>query len=170
MGDLALLRQDFVRPRRGRKATKRVKVEAAMADLFDDAAVAAPPPRPAPVGARNREAPLGCLAGAPLATRFHSWRGASGRRYICSVFPVRDDAELGGLPEFDGAVALAVSRDDRGRRRKVAVLDLFWRDGQFGGDVRAAGEALDAGACEWHVHLLAEDGEARRAAIVDIAS
>ncbi|MGA2636221.1 hypothetical protein [Methylocella sp.] len=170
MGDIALLRQDFVRPRRSRGAPKRAKAEAAVADLFDDAVEASPPPRAAPAGARDREAPLGCLAGAALAPRFHSWRGASGRRYICSVFPVREDAELGGLPEFDDAIALAVSRDGRGRRRRVAVLDLSWRDGRFAGDIQAAGEALGAGACEWHIHLLAEDGEARRAAIADIAS
>ena len=172
MGEVALLRHDFVRPRRGRRSPKRAKAEAAMADLFDDAAPAPAqvPRRPAPEGARSREAPLGCLAGAPLAARFHSWRGASGRRYICSVFPVRDDAELGGLPDFEGAIALAVSRDGQGRRRRLAVLDLCWRDGQFAGDLRAAGDALGAGASEWHIHLLAEDGDARSAAIADIAS
>jgi hypothetical protein len=175
MGEVALLRQDFVRPRRAKRPAKRAKAEAAMADLFDEAATApAPaaqlPRRPTPEAARSREAPLGCLAGAPLAARFHSWRGASGRRYICSVFPVRDDAELGGLPDFEGAIALAVSRDSRGRRRRLAVLDLCWRDGRFAGDRQAAGEALSAGACEWHIHLLAEDGDARSAAIADIAS
>jgi hypothetical protein len=173
MGEVALLRQDFVRPRRAKRPTKRAKAEAAMADLFDDAApapAAQKPHRPAPEGVKSREAPLGCLAGASLASRFHSWRGASGRRYICSVFPVRDDAELGGLPDFESAIALAVSRDGRGRRRRLAVLDLCWRDGRFAGDWQAAGDALGAGASEWHIHLLAEDGDARSAAIADIAS
>ena len=55
MGDVALLRQDFVRPRRSRGAPKRAKAEAAMADLFDDAVEASPPPRAAPAGPRDRE-------------------------------------------------------------------------------------------------------------------
>ncbi len=116
------------------------------------------------------DGPLNCLAGGPLASQFHSWRGASGKRYVCSVFPVLDGAELGGMPEFDGAVALAVSRDACGRRQKIAVLDLSWRDGRFTGDLACAGNALRSGACEWHVHLLAADSAARRAAINDIAS
>jgi hypothetical protein len=118
----------------------------------------------------SRDAPLDCLAGAALGARFHSWRGASGRRYICSVFPVCAGAELGGLPEFDEAVALAVSRDGEGRRRRIAVLDLCWRDGRFAGDLRAAGDAVSAGASEWHIHLLAGDACARRAAIADLSS
>jgi hypothetical protein len=119
---------------------------------------------------QSRDAPLYCLAGAALDSHFHSWRGASGRRYICSVFPVCDGAELGGLPEFDGAIALAVSRDGGGLRQRIAVLDLCWRDGRFAGDWQAAGDALSAGACEWHIHLLAGDGDARRAAIADIVA
>jgi len=121
--------------------------------------------------AQDRDAPLGCLAGAALGARFHSWRGASGRRYVCPVFPVRADAELGGLPEFDEAIALAVSRDDKGRRRRIAFIDCCWRDGRFAGDACAVGEALSAGASEWHIHLLANGGGgARQAAIADIAS
>ena len=118
----------------------------------------------------RREGPLGCLVGAAFASHFHSWRGTSGKRYVCSVFPVLEGKELGGLPEFDGAIALAVACDVRGRRRKIAVLDFSWGDGRFTGDLNGAGDALRAGAREWHVHLLAGDSEARRIAINDIAS
>lgn len=201
MGEIALLRQEFARPRSRKKASKRAKADAAIGDLFDpapgcspdsppagvqpappaEAPIAAPPdlaagppaeaaPEPGPESTIGRDAPLGCLAGAPLAARFHSWRGASGRRYVCSIFPVRADAELGGLPDFDDAIALAVSSDGRGRRRRLAVIDLVRSEGRFAGDRRAAREALGAGASEWHVHLLAGDGDARRMAIKDIAS
>ena len=40
MGEVALLRQEFVRPRRAKRSAKRAKAEAAMADLFDDVAPA----------------------------------------------------------------------------------------------------------------------------------
>src|SRR5580704_1956678 len=63
------------------------------------------------IGARprsRREGPLGCLVGAAFASHFHSWRGTSGKRYVCSVFPVLEGKELCSLPEFDGAIALAV--------------------------------------------------------------
>jgi hypothetical protein len=113
-------------------------------------------------------APLDCLAGRALASRFHAWRGSSGSRYVCSVFPVRGDAELGGLPEFDAAVALAVSIGRDGERSRVAVFELCWRNGRFVGDVNCVKGALAAGVCEWHIHLLAETGRARRAMINDL--
>jgi hypothetical protein len=130
----------------------------------------ATPPQSGGRHAPGCDAPLDCLAGGPLASRFHSWRGASGKRFVCSVFAVRDGAELGGLPEFESAIALAVARDARGQRQKIAVLDLSWRDGRFTGDLERAGDALRSGACEWHVHLLAAESAARCAAIADIAS
>lgn len=115
------------------------------------------------------DAPLDCLAGGPLASRFHAWRGLSGRRYVCSVFPALSNVWLGGLPEFDDAVALAVKLDAWGERRQIAVFELYWRHGRFRGDLDCVSAALGAGVCEWHLHLLAESPEARQAAIADLA-
>lgn len=117
-----------------------------------------------------RDAPLDCLAGATaLASRFHSWRGLSGKRYICSVFRVHHAEHLGGLPEFESAIALAVSRDPRGWRQQIGVFDASWRDGRFAGDANDVADALRRGAREWHIHLLAEDSDERRAIIDDIS-
>ncbi|WOJ89329.1 hypothetical protein RZS28_16250 [Methylocapsa polymorpha] len=116
----------------------------------------------------NANAPLDCLAGGALASRFHAWRGLSGRRYVCSVFPAQRNAWLGGLPEFDAAVAIAVKSDAHGELCRIMVFEPCWRDGQFRGDPDCVSAALSAGVCEWHVHLLAESPEARRVAIDDL--
>ncbi|MGO9673093.1 MAG: hypothetical protein ACLPSF_02810 [Methylocella sp.] len=171
MGVIVPLRRAGFRSIRGMRSFERAGDRTLLDGILTDPAAYCAAPEP--TGARrpqSRDAPLDCLAGAAFARHFHSWRGASGKRYICSVFPIRDDAELGGLPEFDQAIALAVSCDGQGRRQKIAVLDLSWRDGRFAGDLRSAGEAISAGASEWHIHLLAGEGDARRAAIADIAS
>ncbi len=113
-------------------------------------------------------APLESLADVALAARFRQWRGASGRRYICSIFPVRAGEPLGGLPEFDGAVVIAAACGAAGLRR-VAVFTSCWRDEAFCGDPDAVAAALRCGACEWHLHLLADNGPAQRAALADLA-
>ncbi len=171
---IAPLRRGGFRPPRGVRSSDRAFGGALLDRIMAHRAADRPAAEArAPGGAhapQRRDAPLDCLAGAALGSRFHSWRGASGRRYICSLFPVRAGAELGGLPEFDEAIALAVSRDGEGRRRRIAVLDLSWRDGRFAGDLRAAGDAVSAGASEWHIHLLAGDACARQAAIADLSA
>jgi hypothetical protein len=61
-------------------------------------------------GGRRDGMRLGALADTPLASRFCSWPGRSGRRYIFSVY-------LGSeCPAFCHAVLLAAARDDAGRR------------------------------------------------------
>ncbi|MGH6796999.1 MAG: hypothetical protein ACREDI_01265, partial [Roseiarcus sp.] len=115
-------------------------------------------------------APLRCLSGGALSRHFHKWRGASGQHYVCSVFPVQAGAEFGGLPDFDGAVAIAVARDAKGQRRPLAVFDPCWREARFCGDLESVGSALRSGASEWHVHLLADGEQARKAVIRDITN
>ena len=114
-------------------------------DLFDEAPVA-------------REMPLRSTA-ALNERRFTAWRGRSGRRYVASVFPVADEHALG----FTDAVLLAVSPD----RRILAARE----SGPFGIEAalgRWQRSIIAAGACEIHVHLLAEDGMSRRAALLDL--
>jgi hypothetical protein len=105
-----------------------------------------------------REMPLRSTAGL-AERRFTAWRGRSGRRYVASVFPVTDDHALG----FTDAVLLAVSAD----RRILAARD----SGPFGIEAaltRWRRSVAMAGASEIHVHLLAEDGLTRRAALLDL--
>ncbi len=91
--------------------------------------------------------------------RFAAWRGRSGRRYVTSVFAAGDDMALG----FADAVMIAVSAE----RTVLAARD----SGPFGVEAamtRWRDAAIQAGAQEIHVHLLAESAEARRAAVSDL--
>jgi hypothetical protein len=123
-------------------------------------------PETLPVLAVPARRPAGGVSEWPLhnATahaerRFTAWRGRSGRRYVASVFRAHDASAL----TFVDAVLLAVSSD----RKVLAVRD----SGPFG--VEAAlglwrGQCVAAGAAEFHVHLLAEDSESRRQALIDL--
>ena len=97
---------------------------------------------------------------AQLAERaLHGLARPLGRRYVASVFAVQDGHAL----NFTDAVLLAVSPE----RTIVAARD----SGAFGIDAaltRWRDAAAMAGACEIHVHLLAEDGASRRAALADL--
>ena len=110
---------------------------------------------------------LASLAGGDLEARFHAWRGCSGRRYICSVFPVDHRAADAGLPEFAEAIVIAAGQDIGGERRVVAFLQC-----EYGANALArqafVAAAVKAGAQQWHVHLLTADPQKRRAAIEDI--
>jgi hypothetical protein len=105
-----------------------------------------------------REMPMRSTA-ALGERRFTAWRGRSGRRYVASIFAIADQHALG----FTDAVLLAVSAD----RRIIAARD----SGPFGIEAaltRWQRSVAEAGAHEIHVHLLAEDGISRRAALLDL--
>ena len=57
---------------------------------------------------RAASSSLAALAGMPISSRFCSWIGLSGRRYVFSVYPASD------CPAFRDAVLLAVVRDMTG--------------------------------------------------------
>ncbi len=119
-------------------------------DLFDE-----PAPRQEEAA---REMPLRSTA-ALGERRFTAWRGRSGRRYVASVFSVDDTHAL----SFVDAVLLAVSAE----RQIIAARD----SGPFGVEAalgRWQRAVTEAGATEIHVHLLAEDGTSRRAALLDL--
>jgi hypothetical protein len=107
-------------------------------------------------------APLSALAGDPLGARFRCWRGASGRRYVFSIYGRRS------CPAYDHAVIMiaAVQRD--GDRRVLFIADT----GCFPDVVlaRAAARWMRADAeIEFHIHLLATSPAARRALIADLS-
>jgi hypothetical protein len=113
-------------------------------------------------------APLGCLTGGALASRFHGWHGGSGQRYVCSVYPVLCGEPQGGLPDLDDAVVIAVACGRGRERSRVAIFEACWRDGELARESEATLAAVAREASEWHIHLLAESPEARRAAIRDL--
>lgn len=107
--------------------------------------------------------PLASLSRTGLEKLFHSWQGASGRRYICSVYAP------GEPPAFDcrRAIVAAVRREARG-----ATLLFAFAPGpdEAGDDLRFwTQRARAAGANEWHVHLLAETAEERAFVLSDLS-
>lgn len=112
-------------------------------------------------------AALASLAGGELAARFHAWCGRSGRRYICSVFPVEPHDPTGGLPDFAEAIVIAVKVDAAGHRRVVGFCQSEHGAGPVARHAFVMA-SVGAGAQHWHVHLLTADPEKRRAAIEDI--
>jgi hypothetical protein len=105
---------------------------------------------------------LAALAGTPIASRFCSWIGLSGRRYVFSVYAASE------CPAFRDAVLLAAVRDMTGQRRAILVRET----GAFPEPAVVAAQrelrAFGAGL-ELHVHLLAASAAERAAAIADLA-
>jgi hypothetical protein len=161
--DLAPL---FSRGRRGSGLTPKAalgSVASISAGQHQDAAAIG---TPAPTNV-----PLACLTGGSLARRFHAWNGRSGRRYICSVFPVNAEAPQAGFPDFMDAIVIAVGVAADGLRHP---LSFFECGAANAGDSNERGkflaEALAQSVCEWHVHLLATDPELRRRVMLDLES
>lgn len=93
------------------------------------------------------------LAGSDaLRGRFFSWRGATGRRYVCSVF---QRGEEGFVADVESGAIIGVARDGAslrpvclfpaGERRAAALREL----------------AQELGVAEWHVHFCAGSDPAR---------
>jgi hypothetical protein len=109
-----------------------------------------------------RGSSLAALAGMPISSRFCSWIGLSGRRYIFSVYPASD------CPAFRDAILLAVIRDMTGQRRVISV----WETGPFPEPVVAKAQRdlrAFAPGVEFHLHLLAKLPAERAATVADLA-
>jgi hypothetical protein len=110
----------------------------------------------------RRGSSLAALDGMPISSRFCSWVGLSGRRYVFSVYPALE------CPAFRDAVLLAVIRDMTGQRRVVSVRET----GSFPEPVvekaqrelRAFGPGL-----EFHLHLLTTSAAEWTATVADLA-
>ncbi len=125
-----------------------------------------PPGRPAVIASSPQDidhAPLASLAGSVLGPRFHAWYGRSGRRTICSVYPVREDEPGRGLPDFTWAIVIAAGREN-GKLYSVAVFAFVENEDKSS----HLNEAVSAGALEWHVHLLAQDQKTRSFVLRDL--
>jgi hypothetical protein len=120
-------------------------------------------PSTAPYLAEAEAEPLAALVGEALSPRFCAWRGASGRRYIASVY------EADACPAYCDAALIAVAAHADGRRRILALADT----GVFPEPVVARlAETLrpQAERLEFHLHLLAASAAERRAALDDLAA
>lgn len=112
------------------------------------------------VADRHDNRPLASLSRTGLEKLFRSWLGASGRRYICSVYPI------GAPPVFDRSRAVvAAVRRDAARSQIAFVFAPNPDDDDF---TFWTARARARGACEWHVHLLAETPEGRAAVLRDL--
>jgi len=88
-----------------------------------------------------------------LRNRFFSWRGLSGRRYVCSVFQSGED---GFVADVEQGVIVGVAREGA-TTRPVCVFAA-----QQGGARRSLRElAHELRIAEWHVHFCS-DAEAMR--------
>ena len=119
----------------------------------------------APVSNRQgkiRDSSLAALAGTSISSRFCSWIGLSGRRYIFSVYEAAD------CPAFRDAILLAVVRDIMGQRRVVSVSET----GAFPEPVVAQAQrelsAYGPGV-EFHLHLVTNATGGHAATIADLA-
>lgn len=93
------------------------------------------------------------VASDALRSRFFSWRGLSGRRYVCSVF---QRGEEGFVADVESGVIIGVAREGA-VARPVCVLQA-----KEGGPRRSLRElAHELRVVEWHVHFCAEDEIAR---------
>lgn len=95
------------------------------------------------------------------ARDFCFWSGASGDRYVHHIYSLIE------CPELPASNYVLVGRDDSGRRKVLHVgrttsvatsLNLA--------EIRMRGAKL--GACEVHVHLLAENDDRRRLVDLDL--
>jgi hypothetical protein len=85
-----------------------------------------------------------------LRHRFFAWRGASGRRYVCSVFQSGEDAFIA---DVTNGVVIGVAREGA-TSRPVCV---FLAQERVPGDRRALRKtAQELGVAEWHVHFCAD--------------
>lgn len=107
--------------------------------------------------------PLASLGSSSLAARFRAWRGASGRRYVASIYPVDRYAEDAGLPRFDAFVLVSVRREGF-ERRSLGVVAVEGEAERHA----ALADALAGGVDEWHVHLLARARSDRATLVADL--
>jgi hypothetical protein len=110
----------------------------------------------------RRGSSLAALDGMPISSRFCSWIGLSGRRYVFSVYPALE------CPAFRDAVLLAVIRDMTEQWRVISVRET----GSFPEpavakaqrELRAFGPGL-----EFHLHLLTTSAAEWTATVADLA-
>ena len=94
------------------------------------------------------------------ADRFVFWRGASGKRYLCTIYDVDH------VPDYAEVVALFVRRCLGGSRMAVHVEQV---EAPFTADrLSLLGKARELGLDEVHLHFLAGTPPERRRVLFDL--
>ena len=107
-------------------------------------------------------AALSALDGEPLGARFRSWRGASGRRYVFSIYGPHC------CPAYSHAVRISAAATAAGDRTALFIADTGCFP-EIAFAKAAANWTGAAAAIEFHVHLLAKSPAERRALIADLS-
>lgn len=98
-----------------------------------------------------------------ISQPYHYWRGASGARYLHSVYSLLE------CPALPKANYILVRRDEDGTRRPLQIGQTVEEADTLNlARLRQAGAQL--GANEVHIHLLAETEEARAAVSADLSA
>lgn len=96
-----------------------------------------------------------------LAQRFHFWSGASGRRYVHTVYSLVE------CPAMPAGNYVLVHRDTDGRRHVLAIGRIGHAAASLNlAEIRRRGAKL--GANEVHVHLLAPNAKLSRLIETDL--
>jgi hypothetical protein len=101
--------------------------------------------------------PPPALAAAGIKSRFHAWRGISGRRYLTTVY------DAGQAPAYEGAIIVLA-------RREGDVRLAVWAGRSPASPRALARLAQMKQAEEVHVHLIAEHEQDRAAVEADLTS
>jgi hypothetical protein len=109
------------------------------------------------------EEPALVCAEAAFDQAFHYWRGASGRRYLHSVY------SLVGCPALPQANFILVRRRDDGSREALAFGNTK-DDAMSLNLARLRHEGAKIGANEVHIHLLADTDRARAYVEADLTA
>ncbi|MGO9390230.1 hypothetical protein [Rhodoblastus sp.] len=107
--------------------------------------------------------PLACLDRTGMENWLQSWRGSSGRRYICSIYPI------GEPPSFDCDRAIVATVRKGASGASIVFVFEPGTEGESDGLRQWKEKARQHGADEWHVHLLAGSKEERDFALRDLA-
>ena len=106
---------------------------------------------------------LTSLANEKLAERFRHWRGASGRRYIFSLYAPES------CPAYDDVVLIVAMKAANGLRRIATICDTgSLPELALARACKAA--AAPGESVECHIHLLAASRAERAAVIEDLHS
>jgi hypothetical protein len=111
---------------------------------------------------QKRGSSLAALDGMPISSRFCSWVGLSGQRYVFSVYSPFE------CPAFRDAILLAAVRDMTGQRRIVSVRETGAFPEPVVAEIQRELRVFGPGI-EFHLHLLARSPTERAAIVADLA-
>jgi len=107
------------------------------------------------------EEPATISATGEVGQNYHYWRGATGQRYLHTVFPLLD------CPEMPKANYIIVARGKKGARQALEIGQTFDHAGSLN-LAHLRQRAAQLGGCEIHIHVLAESPSSRISVEADL--